>query len=164
VIKGEHSLDLGEVIKDFYGNENFVILLIFLLLPEGNEIVIYSPLKSLTIKPENFEVTQNYLEVNLEDIKKAILELTKWLIFEQEWNIDPKQIKSNLLESIRRILYTLLVRLEDITIINDLQRKIEITNVSKNNLIKLGLEINPKIKGISLLYIRNQLFKKITLI
>jgi hypothetical protein len=160
VIKGNPSLDLEEVIKDFYGNENFVILLRFLLLPD-KEIVVYSPLKSLTIKPENFEVTQNYLEINLEDIKKAVLELTKWLIFEQEWRIDPEQITSNLLESIRRILYTLLVRLEDITSINELKRKIEITNVSKNNLIKLGLEINPKIKGISLFYIMNQLFKKL---
>jgi hypothetical protein len=162
VIKGNPGLDLEEVIKDFYGNEKFVILLRFLLLREesGNEIVIYSPLRNFSIELKNFELSPNYLEVKLEDIKIAILELTKWLIFEQEWSIDPKQITSNLLGSIRKILYTLLVRLGDITSINELKRKIEITNVSKNNLIKLGLEINPEIKGIRLFYIMKQLLKK----
>jgi hypothetical protein len=162
VIKGNPGLDLEEVIKDFYGNEKFVILLRFLLLREesGNEIVIYSPLRNFSIELKNFELSPNYLEVKLEDIKIAILELTKRLIFEQEWSIDPNQITSNLLGSIRRILYTLLVRLGDITSINELKRKIEITNVSKNNLIKLGLEINPEIKGIRLFYIMKQLLKK----
>ncbi len=161
--RGNSHLDLEEVIKDFYGNEKFVILLRFLLLrgESGNEIVIYSPLRNFSIELKNFELPPNYLEINLEDIKSSVLELTKWLIFEQEWNIDPKQITSNLLESIRRILYTLLVRLEDIASTSELKRKIGITDVSKNNLIKLGLEINPKIKGISLFYIRNQLFKKL---
>jgi len=70
--RGNSHLDLEEVIKDFYGNEKFVILLRFLLLREesGNEIVIYSPLRNFSIELKNFELSQNYLEVNLEDIKK----------------------------------------------------------------------------------------------
>ena len=70
--RGNSHLDLEEVIKDFYGNEKFVILLRFLLLREesGNEIVIYSPLRNFSIVLKNFELSQNYLEVNLEDIKK----------------------------------------------------------------------------------------------
>jgi len=171
VIKGNPGLDLEEVIKDFYGNEKFVILLRFLLLREesGNEIVIYSPLRNFSIELKNFELSPNYLEINLEDIKSSVLQLTRWLIFEQEWSIDPNQITSNLfeLESIRRILYTLLVRLEDITSINELQRKIEIPDISIqifiNNLKNLGLEIaQQKIRRpISLFYIKQLLEKPI---
>jgi hypothetical protein len=160
VIKGEHSLDLGEVIKDFYGNEKFVILLRFLLLREGNEIVIYSPLRNFSIELKNFELSQNYLEVKLEDIKKAILELTKWLIFEQEWNIDPNNIETDQLNSIRLKLLALLARTEGINDPNEFQEQIKISSDSKiiGNLSKLGVVISQKGK-ISLFEIYQLLLK-----
>jgi hypothetical protein len=162
VIKGKHSLDLEEVIKDFYGNEKFVILLRFLLLREesGNEIVIYSPLRNFSIELKNFELSQNYLEVKLEDIKEAILELTKWLIFEQEWNIDPNNIETDQLNSIRLKLLALLARTEGINDPNEFQEQIKISSDSKiiGNLSKLGVVISQKGK-ISLFEIYQLLLK-----
>jgi len=150
VIKGDPSPDLEEVIIDFYENKKFVILLNFLLLPreEENEIVIYSPSRGLPIELKNFELSQNYLEINLEDIKRAVLELTKWLIFEQEWRLDPNKTIPEQLHSIRQKLLALLAHTEGINGINELQRKIEISSDSKirDNLSQLGLKISSKRK------------------
>ena len=150
VIKGDPSPDLEEVIIDFYENKKFFILLNFLLLPreEGNEIVIYSPSRGLPIELKNFELSQNYLEINLEDIKRAVLELTKWLIFEQEWRLDPNKTTPEQLHSIRQKLLALLAHTEGINGINELQRKIEISSDSKirDNLSQLGLKISSKRK------------------
>ncbi|MEM5814875.1 MAG: hypothetical protein QXD89_00050 [Candidatus Aenigmatarchaeota archaeon] len=163
VIKGNPSLNLEEVIEDFYKNGKFVILLRFLLLPreERNGIVIYSPSMSIPIELKNFELTPSYLEINLEDIKKAVLELTKWLIFEQEWSIDPNNIEPDQLNSIRLKLLALLTQVEGIASTNELQRKIEIPRDSKiiGNLSKLGLKISTSKRKISLFEIYGLLEK-----